>query len=303
MAEPPVLVDIGASKNINPAWKLIAKIAIGVFFDADERDFRHIENDKGLFKKTFIFNRAVTDQDNKNEVPQDFFLTKNPHCSSLLEPNHKSLGHFLYADLFTVIKKTPVETIGLNQALSKAGLKRIDWFKTDSQGVDLRLYRSLAPETQNRALVLEFEPGLIDGYVGEDKATDILMFMQDKKHFFLSDFKIDGAVRMTQKNFDAVFSNRFMRRLAKKTIKKTPGWAEIKYFNDFSASEPTARDMILAWLFATISNRHELAYTYAAQGLAKLTDPIFTTLKSYSRHQLRQKAWRIKNLFNLFRNF
>ncbi len=39
---PPVLLDIGASGDLNQKWEILAPYSIGVAFDADDRDFEYI---------------------------------------------------------------------------------------------------------------------------------------------------------------------------------------------------------------------------------------------------------------------
>ena len=47
--KPPVLIDIGASGEIHPEWKLIAKHSICIAFDADTRDFNNSETNSDNF--------------------------------------------------------------------------------------------------------------------------------------------------------------------------------------------------------------------------------------------------------------
>src|SRR4051795_5281236 len=81
---PPVLVDIGASYGINSLWKNIASFSVCLAFDADDREFEYLEEKNSSFKKLIKVNKIVV---NKSESEtMDFYLTKSPYCSSLLEP-------------------------------------------------------------------------------------------------------------------------------------------------------------------------------------------------------------------------
>ena len=44
--QPPILIDIGASGEINENWKLLAKYSICLAFDPDNRDIDYIEKEK-----------------------------------------------------------------------------------------------------------------------------------------------------------------------------------------------------------------------------------------------------------------
>src|SRR6476619_4537424 len=85
---PPVLVDIGASGEINAKWKEIAPYSICIAFDADDREFRIDERTNAGYKKLVVVNRIVTSAEVE---AQPFHLTASPFCSSLLEPDLEKL--------------------------------------------------------------------------------------------------------------------------------------------------------------------------------------------------------------------
>ena len=62
----------------------------------------------------------------------------------------------------------------LIDVLKELKIEKVDWFKTDSQGTDLRLFIDLEEEIRNKVLIAEFEPGMMDAYKGEDKFYKIL---------------------------------------------------------------------------------------------------------------------------------
>ncbi len=74
--KPPVLIDIGASENLNPKWKSFAKHSICIAFDADDRDFSITSKGNNEFKKLYKINRKVTANDSNSEK---FYLTKSPY--------------------------------------------------------------------------------------------------------------------------------------------------------------------------------------------------------------------------------
>ncbi|MDH5645413.1 MAG: hypothetical protein OEZ01_05370, partial [Candidatus Heimdallarchaeota archaeon] len=163
---PPVLLDIGASGRLFSEWELIASYSICVAFDADTRDFSVIESENKGWKKLFSLNRLVTD---KTADKMEFYLTSSPHCSSSLPPNNEAIKQWAFSRLFDVEKIVQLPAIDLQSALSQIGIDYIDWYKTDSQGTDLRIYDSLHEIVKDNILTAEFEPGIIDAYLGEDK--------------------------------------------------------------------------------------------------------------------------------------
>lgn len=100
--KPPVLIDIGASGEINAKWKKIAPYSICIAFDADDREFAVNENTASGYKKLLVINRIVTATDS---AATDFYLTASPFCSSLLPPQLEKLQPWMFKSLFEVQKK------------------------------------------------------------------------------------------------------------------------------------------------------------------------------------------------------
>ena len=86
----------------------------------------------------------------------------------------------------------------LRSILAEHGLSHVDWFKTDSQGTDLRLFLSLGEPIVRRVLAASFEPGLIDAYVGEDKLHAVLQKMNGPP-FWMHDIEVRGTQRLSRR--------------------------------------------------------------------------------------------------------
>ena len=186
----PVLLDIGASGDPPEIWDAIAPRSVYVGFDPDLREMRELSD--GRFHKTIIANEAVVAAE---AAEVSFYLTRSPHCSSTLPPDSAALSNYLFSDLFAVERQAKVRATTLNALMDRLALPAVDWFKTDSQGTDLRLFTSLRPELRDRVLAVDLEPGLIDAYLGED------LFVKAHEHFtrngfWRSNFKVMGEVRM-----------------------------------------------------------------------------------------------------------
>src|SRR5262249_20746482 len=118
-----------------------------------------------------------------------------PYCSSRLTPRLDSLRRYAFEPLFRVEGTVDVRARDIPTVLAELGLDRVDWLKIDSQGTDLRLFRSLGDELAGRALVVELEPGIIDAYEGEDRLEDVLRYMHDRG-FWVSDLNVRGSTRI-----------------------------------------------------------------------------------------------------------
>jgi hypothetical protein len=293
--KPPVLVDIGASEHIHNKWKRISEYSVCLAFDADERDFQFIEKEQSSFRKLFVYNCIALDKD-QNKA--DFFLTSSPYCSSVLQPDLVSLKPFLFSHLFEVQKKVELNSIHIQKALDNAKLDYVDWFKSDSQGIDLRLFKSLNERIRNKVLVAEFEPGIVDAYIGEDKLHSVLRELNDSG-FWLSDIQIKGVARLSKKSLDAEFKGNMFKKLLKESLKKSPGWGEMTFINSFENAEFSRRQYLLGWLFTTLEKHHSFAFVLASRGYEKFNSQLFFELKNYSRSQMKKEIYRLKFLPSL----
>ena len=288
--KPPVLIDIGASEQIHNKWKPIAKYSVCLAFDADARDFQFIEKEQSKFKKLFVYNCIALD---KEISKADFYLTKSPYCSSVLQPNIVSLKPHLFSHLFEVEKKIELNSIHIQKALDNVKLDYVDWFKTDSQGIDLRLFKALDERIKKKVLVAEFEPGIIDAYIDEDKLSSVLRELNDSG-FWLSDINIKGVARLPKELLDAEFNWTLTRKLIKESLKKAPGWGEMTFINAFENSNLGRREYLLGWLFSSLERHHSFAFVLARRGQKQFNSDIFSELKSYSKRQMKNEIYKLK---------
>ena len=280
--KPPVLLDVGASKAINEKWKPFAKHAVCIAFDADDRKTGFMVREDARFKKLYSYNCIVS---STPETVSDFYLTRSPYCSSLLEPNPEVLSQWHYAPFFDVLKIAKTNSKELKQVFEELGIDYVDWFKTDSQGTDLRLFQNIGPDMIGKTLVVEFEPGFQQFYKGEDTFQKVLEFM-DHKDFWMSELTVKGSQRITHDNLSRHFSP-FGQRLTGLSMKTSPGWVEVEYMNHFRCQELGQREHLLGWVFAMSSRQHGFALHLARQGTARFGDPIFEELLDATVRRIR----------------
>jgi hypothetical protein len=242
--QSPVLVDIGASGEINAKWKAIAPWCICLAYDADDREFRITEETNSAYRKLITFNRIVTAEPVGHT---DFYLTASPFCSSLLEPDQEKLKPWVFSNLFSVEKKTSLPAITLEESFRQANITYVDWFKTDTQGTDLRLFNSLSPSLQSGILAVELEPGILDAYKGEDKLYSVMQEMH-KKDMWLSSMEVKGVQRL-----NAAYVSGLKPYIARRIIRRTPGWAEVTYLRQNGTS---VRQCLLLIVFALLEKQY-----------------------------------------------
>ncbi|MBC7829377.1 MAG: hypothetical protein H7122_16640 [Chitinophagaceae bacterium] len=279
---PPVLIDIGASGEINQKWKWIAPYSICIAFDADDREFHVTEQTNKEYKKLISFNRIVTSE------PADkatFYLTASPYCSSLLVPQSEKLEPWIFSDLFKVERSTSLATITLAEALTKVNINYIDWFKTDTQGTDLRLYNTLPQGVSAQILAAEFEPGIMDAYAGEDKLFQVMQEMH-KNDFWLSSMEVKGVQRLKSN-----YAKELGMGTIKRVIRKSPGWAEVTYLR--LPIVIAQRQFLMLYIFALIERQYGFALEVADKALEKFPDNIFQDCRNTVLKKIKSDRWKI----------
>ena len=274
------MVDIGASGTIHKKWNPIAKYAICIAFDADSRDFEICESEDKGWRKLYSMNRLVASEAAEE---MDFYLTHSPHCSSSLAPDQKALEPWAFSPLFEVDQVVKLPAVDLHSVLEKIGITYIDWYKTDSQGTDLRIFDALPKSIIRKIISADFEPGIIDAYMGEDKLHQLMAYM-DKQPFWVSHMEVKGSQRIDQDDLQNL--NYLKRRFISSFLKTAPGWCEISYINKLSDKEMTCREYLLGWVFATMKGEHGFAIQAAKDGAIKFEEPLFNELHNISRKSL-----------------
>jgi len=279
--QPPVLLDIGASGQLHDKWRWLARHSVGIAFDADSRDFNADAKDP-RWRKLHLFNRLLVPRADGDAV---FYLTRSPHCSSALAVDTEALRPWAFGALFDVERTVTLPAVDLEFVLRETGLSYVDWFKTDSQGTDLRLFASLPPDIQNRVLAADFEPGIIDAYRGEDKLHQLMAYM-DRMPFWVSGMTVKGSQRVGELNLPHL--SPLQRANPASFFKTSPGWCEISYLNRLEGDRPSERDLLLGIAFALIQGQHGFAAELARRGQPLYRNALFgATLAVTDRHVQR----------------
>ncbi len=286
----PVLIDIGASGKPPEIWDDIKIYSRYIGFDPDSRD---IPDSSSLgYWKADIIDKAVIPGE---EEAVNIFLTKSPYCSSILPPDLDSLGHYAWHDLFTVMEKTKVPAISLPMVLNQIGLDRIDWFKTDSQGIDLRLFLSIPELVRDHILAVDIEPGLMPAYHGEDffnQAHESLI----TQGFWLSDLTIGGCPRIHQNSINKIIHTKktdaWMSCLG--ALPSSPYCCEARYLRSIEWLEShnsDGRDYLLLCVFALIDGKIGYALDVVDAYKHKTNDSNIDVLENILLQIIRKRIW------------
>ena len=282
---PPVLVDVGASGGIPRAWRRLARYSVCLSFEPDAREMapaaRHFRR-WILCPKLVVANEKITSA--------DLYLTRSPSCSSMLAPDNTALGDWAFASLFDVEEKRVVATSTLTAALKEYGLTGIDWLKCDTQGTDLRIWQSVPEPLRHRALTVEFEPGLIDAYHGEDKFSHVIAAMESAP-FWLAGLDVQQTPRAPM----PLLAKRLGFRLARYFLKfgpAAPAWVNALYLRRLDhAPALDLRAHLLLWVFASELDQPAFACVVAEAAAREFDDDLCRQLANSSARQMRRALW------------
>lgn len=286
VAAPPVLVDVGAAGGMHRVWRPIARHAVGVGFEPDAREAAALTGAQRQFRR-WVFCPALAAPVTPPDGQLPFHFTSSPQCSSMLPPDQAGLREWVFADQFDVVRTAAVPAASLTESLQSAGVDHIDWLKCDTQGMDLKLYRSLPAAWRQQLLVAEFEPGFIDSYQGEDHVADVLAAMKAEP-FWLAGFSPGLTPRGRRDLMAAGWPSAigpWLRRLAP----LAPAWAGLQFIRDVGrVPEITGRrGWLLAWVFAVVARQPGYALTIADEGRRRFGDVLFGEMEQESRRLLR----------------
>ena len=175
--KPIILMHIGSAGSNFAKWNKISSNSILVSIDGNNSSLKI----KNKFLKVINENVFIS---NKNSISK-FYVTKDPDCSSLLEPNKKVYENWYGAHRFKIKKKIKVRTVEINDFLTKKKIKYIDWFVIDVQGMDLKILKKLKNKIKNKITIIDIEPGFDFFYKKADTLSEVFEYMN--KYFKFSD--------------------------------------------------------------------------------------------------------------------
>jgi hypothetical protein len=299
----PVLMDIGASAHPPRIWNAIAPQSVYVGFDPDLREIH--EERSGGFLRSVIVDEAVISTSTRADAT--FYLTRWPFGSSTLEPDPGHVFNWLNSDQFDVERTASVRATTIDAALKRVQVTGVDWLKTDSQGTDLRLFNSIAPDVRARVLALDIEPGFIEVYKNED----LFVHVHDdltRNGFWMAGVTIGGFIRMRRQTLEAArgMDPGLDEAFIKKAVRTSPAYAEARYLRTLEWLAQNGfgeREYALLWTFAVMDQQlgfaldvvFELEKIHGQSDLSRRLAASTSLLlrRAYRRRQVRKAAERV----------
>lgn len=168
-----VYVDCGARGEENHPFLHAFPGAQYIGFEADAEESARVQAKLKNGRKIFPVAVGSTNE----TLP--FYVTKNPACSSFLEPNPSFFGQFIDTaediEIRSVIK-LPVVT--LDEYLPKEGIRSIDFIELDTQGSELDILKGAEKFLRDSVLGLRIEVEFSPIYKDQPLFSDVDAFVR-----------------------------------------------------------------------------------------------------------------------------
>lgn len=152
-----VYVDCGARGEAHHPFLSAYPQAQYIGFEADAEESARLQENFKHGRKIF----PVGVGRKKQVLP--FYITRNPACSSFIEPDHSFFGQFLDTNLDTEVQSVvDLPVVAMDEYLPKMGIFSVDFIELDTQGSELDILKG-AEKLLNESVVgvmveVEFSP-------------------------------------------------------------------------------------------------------------------------------------------------
>jgi len=181
-----VIVDVGAAGGLFWKWEILSRMGVvkGIGFEPDADECRASQ---ALFPHNTFLQMAIAGKKGKTKLR----IARNGPCTSLLEPNLKRMQRWPIRNCFETIKTIEISAVTLSQALSDAGIDKVDFLKVDVQGAEGEVLAG-AGKYLDQLLGIELETHMVPLYKGERVFADLTGAL-DKWNFRLRGVEPQGS--------------------------------------------------------------------------------------------------------------
>lgn len=158
------LVDVGARGGLSWQWEPFKHLITAVLVEPDPAEAASLV--EKLQREGLRGVKVIPKGLGARNGTAELNLLQSPHCSSILEPNHRWLARFPDSERFTTTKRIPIELSTLDSELAALGVTQCDFLKLDVQGYELEVLAG-ATITLQQCVAVEAETSFNEIYRGQ----------------------------------------------------------------------------------------------------------------------------------------
>ena len=140
-----------------------------ILFEPNHAEAERLRLKVGSYPKAIVMNCALGGVDRKRPL----FITRNPTCISILEPNFELLKNYGIAEHFQVIRKEEVECCRYDTLWRAGAVPACDVLKIDVQGYEYEMFLGFGACLQG-VLGIVAEAHFYEHYRGQRLLHDIV---------------------------------------------------------------------------------------------------------------------------------
>ena len=168
------LLDIGAAGGIQEIWSPYKNNIDQILFEP------HLSSYEILKKKNYkVINKGLWIE---KKLKHNFFLTKKPECSGILEPNYEYLNNFPNPERFKIIKTENIETTTLDDEFNSKNCPH--FIKIDTEGAELKILKG-GESILDNVLGLVVECFFFNLHKDQCKFEDVKNYLESKNIQFI----------------------------------------------------------------------------------------------------------------------
>lgn len=194
--EPIVVLNVGARGANLHKWKSLGPNLRYCGFEPDEEECRRL-NEAAARKDVPWEERYFPIALGKDNGERVFYVTENPECSSLLEPNSESFAEFPIAQHVVLKHTVAVSTYSLSHWAQLYSNPVVDFIELDVQGAELEVLQG-AQDVLNHTAGLLVEVEFIEVYKNQPLFGEVNDWMRSQG-FILFDILPKYKNRLSEK--------------------------------------------------------------------------------------------------------
>jgi FkbM family methyltransferase len=192
---PMIYMDIGARATKHNAFVKTFPQSQYIGFELDAEECKRLN---ALDSKRHRFYPQAIGRDRETRT---LYVTRNPACSSLYEPNVRDMHRFMECGpFFEVLERKTVETVGLDAWCRESDISGIDFLELDTQGSELDILQGCKQLLATSILGLQVEVEFYPLYKDQPFFADVDNYLRPLNYhlFDLSRYRLRRAYLNTR---------------------------------------------------------------------------------------------------------
>jgi FkbM family methyltransferase len=201
------VLDVGARDGLSPNWERLGALVRPVLVEPDPVEAARLTERYHNVPGAVILQQGLAESAGRRTL----YVTRLPHCSSLLEPNGELLSRWNCAGWFAVEATAEIDCASYAELVEQRLAPNPDIVKIDVQGYEFEVLQGMG-SVLDQCLAVELEAHVLPIYKNQRLLCDIVALLDDRG-MSLRGLRPVGNFNGDVVEFDAVFIRRLDARI------------------------------------------------------------------------------------------